>query len=347
MSSTADGGAVLDRLESRAPVKMAVVLRSITLLAESTCSFEFVDPQGKALPAFTAGSHVDVHLPDGPIRQYSLCNDPAERHRYVVAVLRESTGRGGSLAMHDGLRVGTTLTISQPRNHFALAGQALRHVFVAGGIGITPIMSMIAKARAAKADFHLYYCTRSPERTAFLQQLQPLAENGCATIHHDGGQAGNNLDLEAALGAYRGGTHVYYCGPPGFLDAVARALRGWPAEAVHVERFGTSATAPGASSDGADGAGDANDLDLAFDVELARSGGRFTVAPGRSIANVLKENGIEVDVSCEKGQCATCMTRYLAGEPLHRDSVLDAQVHEQFMTICCSRAKSKVLVLDL
>ncbi len=309
---------------------------AITRLAEDIHSFEFVDPEGRELPRFTAGSHVDVHLPDRAIRQYSLCNDPAETHRYVVAVLRDENGRGGSLAMHDDVTQGAEIVISRPRNRFALAEKATRHLLLAGGIGITPIMSMIAQARARKQDFHLYYCTRSPDRTAFIDELAPLIESGQVTVHHDAGEPRRGLDLRQVLQCGRVGGHVYYCGPAGFMDAVEAATADWPAGTVHFERFNAPPVAAGGAADAAP-----------FDIKLASTGETFTVRPGETIVEVLQRHGIEVDTSCEEGYCGTCMTRYLEGEPLHSDTVLDEEDREEYLMICCARAKAGCLVLDL
>jgi ferredoxin-NADP reductase len=317
---------------------LQVRVRSITYLAEDIRSFELVAPDGSALPPFSAGSHVDVKLPGGLIRQYSLCNDPAETHRYVVAALRDGKGRGGSIAMHDQLRAGSEISISRPRNHFPLAEAADHHVLVAGGIGITPMMSMIAVLRARRQNFHLYYSTRSPQRTAFLAELQPLVASGQASLHHDGGDPSRGLDFQKLFERQRPGAHIYYCGPAGFMDAMEAATAQWPQEAVHFERFSAPATAP---------SGDAAEAQHSFDIKLARSGGTFTVAPGETIVQVLGRNGIEVDVSCQEGYCGTCMTRYLDGQPMHRDSVLDQSDRESFVMICCARAKSGCLVLDL
>ena len=317
--------------------RIEVLVRSIAYLAADIRSFEFVDPNGAQLPRFSAGAHVDVHLADGRIRQYSLCNDPAERHRYVVAVLRDEKGRGGSVAMHDRLRTGDRVTISLPRNHFPLSDKAAHHVLLAGGIGITPVMSMIAALRARGESFHLYYCTRSPERTAFLEELRPLRAAGLATVHHDDGKPANSLDLKGVLADYRPGTHLYYCGPAGFIDAVERAAAAWPAGTRHCERF---AAPPGAKAAPAT-------ADTAFQIQLASTGLEFTVPPGKTVVDVLEANGIEVDVSCKEGYCGTCMTRYLEGQPLHRDSVLDEDDRQEFVMICCCRAQSGRLVLDL
>lgn len=321
--------------------KLAARLVAVTRLAEGISSFEFVAADGDALPPFTAGSHIDVYLPNGVIRQYSLCNDASERHRYVVAVLRDELGRGGSRAMHEALSIGATVTISAPRNHFELAHGATRHLFIAGGIGITPIMSMIAQAKADGSPFHLFYCARSPERTAFLAPLGPLIERGLVTVHYDGGQRSNSLDFDAVLRDYVPGTHVYYCGPSGLLDAVEAASAHWPTEARHCERFSAAPPALAGTNEVA------APIETAFDIELARSHQRFTVAPGESIVDVLRAHGIAIDTSCQEGYCGTCMTRYLGGEPLHRDTVLDEEDREEFLMICCSRARSKSLVLDL
>jgi ferredoxin-NADP reductase len=315
--------------------KLDVTLKSITSLADDINAFEFVGADGAPLPAFTAGSHIDIHLPDGVIRQYSLCNAPSERHRYVVAVLRDAAGRGGSLAMHDQLRAGQHVTISTPRNHFALAETARNHLFIAGGIGITPIMSMIADVQLRGEPFHLHYCARTSRRAAFLDTLAPLIDEGKVTLHFDNGDPRNGLDLAAALDEHTQETHLYYCGPGRFMDAIESASEHWPAGTLHCERF--SASAPSATQH----------EDQPFTVELRRSNRSFHVQPGESIVDVLRENGMDVDTSCCEGYCGTCMTRYLAGEPLHRDTVLDEEDREEFVMICCSRALSSTLVLDL
>jgi ferredoxin-NADP reductase len=320
------------------PTQLNVLLRAVTYLAEDILGFEFVDPSGHALPPFTAGSHIDVRLSGGMIRQYSLCNAPSERHRYVVAVLRESNGRGGSIAMHDALKPGSMLSISAPRNHFELSDQARRYVFVAGGIGITPIMAMIAQASTANREFHLFYCARTPRRAAFVNVLRQYVEQGEATLHFDEGDPARMLDLGAALREYVPGTHLYYCGPGGLLRAVESAAAHWPAGTRHSECFSGSErnTIP---SDAIP--------ETEFQVRLARTRQCFTVRPGESIVQVLRANGVSIDVSCEEGYCGTCMTRYLAGEPQHRDSVLDEDDRKTFMMVCCSRANSEELLLDL
>lgn len=330
--------AALAQAVPSAITKLDVLVRSVSYLAQNIFSFEFVDPNGDALPGFTAGSHIDVHLPDGLIRQYSLCNDQIETHRYVVAVLREPNGRGGSMAMADALRPGTKVTISVPRSNFKLAPGAKRHVFLAGGIGITPIMSMITAVRAQSQDFHLYYCSRSAERTAFLDVLRPLIGQGLVTVHHDGGDLTKSLDLNSVLREQPPGAHLYYCGPNGMLNAAEAASSHWAEGTTHCERFSADPAAVAPIQD---------DSDKPFEVALAKTGKTLSVPVGKSIVQVLKENGIIVDTSCEQGYCGTCMTRYLDGEPLHRDSVLDEEDRAEFMMVCCSRAKSARITLDL
>ena len=334
----------LARPDADRPRKIDVTLRSITSLAENINAFEFVSFDGSLLPSFSAGSHVDVHLPGGTIRQYSLCNSPTERHRYVVAVLRDPAGRGGSVAMHDALRAGQKLVISTPRNHFALGKSARKHLFIAGGIGITPIMAMLDEAQARGDDYHLYYCARTPQRAAFLDRLTPLVDKGLVSMHFDDGDPHKGLDLASTLAAYRQGAHLYYCGPGRFMDAIEAASAHWPAGTRHCERFSASAVSAPASVSAAN---DEQASETPFEVELRRTGKRCTVQPGESIVDVLRAQGVDVDTSCCEGYCGTCMTRYLAGEPLHRDTVLDEDDREEFVMICCSRSKSPTLVLDL
>ena len=221
---------------------MLLRIRSITYLATRINGYEFVDPDGNDLPPFTAGAHISVRLWEEIVRDFSLWNDPAEQKRYCIAVLREGSG---SQLLHEEIRVGNLVEASMPRNNFPLADDAERHLLIAGGIGITPIMSMIAELRRRRAEFHLYYCTRSPEETAFLDDLAVLAAQGRVQFHHDGGNPANGLDLVAALRDCRPGTHLYYCGPAGMMAAAATASAHWPTGTVHFEFFaGPNAVAP-------------------------------------------------------------------------------------------------------
>jgi vanillate O-demethylase ferredoxin subunit len=221
---------------------MLLRIRSITYLAARINGYELVDPGGHDLPRFAAGAHISVRLSEGLVRDFSLWNDPAERERYCIAVLREGPG---SLQLHESVRVGDIVDASTPRNNFPLAAAAERHLLIAGGIGITPIMAMIAELRGRRAEFRLHYCTRSPEETAFLDDLAVLAAQGLVQFHHDGGDPAKGLDIVAALHECRPGTHLYYCGPAGMMAAAAAASAHWPPGTVHCEYFaGPKAVAP-------------------------------------------------------------------------------------------------------
>jgi ferredoxin-NADP reductase len=221
---------------------MLLRIRSITYLATRINGYELVDPDGNDLPPFTAGAHISVRLSAEIVRDFSLWNDPSERMRYCIAVLREGPG---SHRLHEGVRVGNLVAVSMPRNNFPLATEAERHLMIAGGIGITPIMAMIAELRRRRAEFHLHYCTRSPEETAFLDDLAVLAAQGRVQFHHDGGDPANGLNITATLRECRPGTHLYYCGPAGMMAAAAAASAHWPTGTVHFEFFaGPNAVAP-------------------------------------------------------------------------------------------------------
>jgi ferredoxin-NADP reductase len=213
---------------------MLLRIRSITYLAARINGYELVDPGGQDLPRFAAGAHISLRLSQDLVRDFSLWNDPAERARYCVAVLREGPG---STQLHASARVGELVEGSMPRNNFPLAEGAERHLMIAGGIGITPIMAMIAELRRRRAGFHLHYCTRSPEETAFFDDLAILAAQGYVQFHHDGGDPAKGLDLAATLRECRPGTHLYYCGPAGMMAAAAAASAHWPPGSVHCEYF--------------------------------------------------------------------------------------------------------------
>ena len=312
------------------------VLRK-TAEAQDIASFELAAEDGRPLPAFGAGAHIDVQLPGGLTRQYSLCNDPQETHRYLIAVLRDPASRGGSAAMHDAVAVGQLLQISPPKNHFALAHGANRSLLLAGGIGITPVLCMAERLAQTGADFELHYCTRSLARTAFAGRIEAAAFAGSVHLHFDDGAAAQKLDIAAQLGRPREGEHVYVCGPKGFMDAVLGTARaaGWPEAQLHFEFFGAEAAAA--------------TRDVAFEVQLASSGRVVPVAAGQTVVQALADVGIDIMTSCGQGVCGTCLTRVLAGQPEHRDLYLTPEeqaVNDQFLP-CCSRARSTRLVLDI
>ena len=313
---------------------LSTLVKQITSEAQGINTYALVDPLGGELPPFTAGAHLNVHVPGGFQRQYSLCNDPRERHRYLIGVLKDPAGRGGSKALHENVRAGDLLQVSVPINRFGLAEDASRHLLLAGGIGITPMMAMVERLRAANAEYTLHYCTRAPSVTAFRDRLAGLADSGRVMLHHDGGDPRNGLDIAGLLKAHQPGTHVYYCGPAGFMRAVKEATAHWPADAIHFEHFNPAPLATSADS-------------TSFAVRLARRGDVYVVPPDKSIVTVLRENGVAVDTSCEAGICGTCRTRYLAGQPIHNDFVLtDAEKSDSVM-ICCARCATPELLLDL
>jgi ferredoxin-NADP reductase len=215
---------------------MLLRVRSITYLAQRINGYELVERDGRDLPSFEAGAHISVRVGDGLVRDFSLWNDPAERQRYCIAVLRERDGRG-SREWHERIRVGDIVKASKPRNNFPLAAAAEHYMLIAGGIGITPIMAMIAELRRRRGDFVLHYCTRSPEETAFLDDLAILAAQGRVHFHHDGGDPAKSLDIAEMLREYRPGTQLYYCGPAGMMTAAEAASKHWPPGAVHCEYF--------------------------------------------------------------------------------------------------------------
>ncbi|MEO8022301.1 PDR/VanB family oxidoreductase [Polaromonas sp.] len=300
------------------------------------CSFELARVDGLPLPAFSAGSHVDVQVPGGLTRQYSLCNDAGEQHRYRIAVLRDAASRGGSVGMHETVKEGDVIRISPPKNHFPLQ-QAARTLLFAGGIGVTPLLCMAQRLATLNADFTLHYCTRSPDRTAFLDEIKASAFAGRTQFHFDAGPAEQKLDIAATLAGAGPGHQLYVCGPTGFIDHVVSSAKaaGWSSEQIHLEYFGA---APQDSSG-----------DTAFEVKIASTGKTYAVGAQQSVVAALMDQGVEILTSCEQGVCGTCITRVLEGQPDHRDMYFtdeEKAKNDQF-TPCCSRAKSKTLVLDL
>lgn len=309
--------------------------------AQDIVSLELEPAHGGALPAFTAGSHIDIQVPDGKgghiTRQYSLSNAPAETQRYVIAVLRDPASRGGSSGVHERIQVGDVLSISAPRNHFALAPQAQHHLLIAGGIGITPILSMVETLSAQGASYALHYASRSPERTAFRTHLAQPRYAAQVHHHYSEGNAAQKLDLATLLAQPQAGTHVYVCGPQRLMDAVIATARaaGWPEANIHYEFFG-AAVAPSAN-------------DGAFEVVVNSSGQVVPVPADQTVVQALAAAGVSVMISCEQGVCGTCLTRVLEGTPDHKDHYLtpEEQAANNEFTPCCSRSKTPRLVLDL
>lgn len=298
---------------------------------------ELVDPSGAALPRFEAGAHLDVFTPAGVVRQYSLFNDPAEQHRYCLAVLLEPKGRGGSRSLHERVRDSDVLRVSCPRNKFPLVKHSGPSVLLAGGIGITPILSMAHTLLRSRREFELHYCTRSIERTAFYSQVSAPDLRDRVHLHLDDGPLQQKADLSKLLSEASVDSHLYYCGPDGFMQAVTSAGRGagWSPDRMHCEYFG-SVQAKGQG-------------EKPFIIRLAGRGLEVPIGADETVVQALGARGIFLPTSCEQGFCGSCVTRILSGIPDHRDSVLtDAEkAANDCFTPCCSRAHSDVLVLDL
>jgi len=295
--------------------------------------FELKRPDGGELPQFTAGAHVSIKVPNGLIRKYSLCNDPAERGRYQMAVKREEAGRGGSLSLIENTKAGDALIVSSPVNDFELARNAQAFVFIAGGIGITPIMAMMRTLNSIEGkQYKLYYCTRSPEFTAFRDELDAPEFKGQVFIHHDDGDPARALDIWPIVEERKNRAHLYCCGPRPLMQAVRDMTGHWSSAAIHFEAFSE------AEKQKPD--------DKPFIVKLARSGESFEVPVGTTILEALRAKGHEVPSSCESGTCGTCRTKLLSGEADHRDLVLAEHERGDQIMICVSRARSPEIVID-
>jgi phthalate 4,5-dioxygenase reductase subunit len=303
-------------------------------IADGVFLFELVAGQGSELPAFTPGSHITITAPSGQKRRYSLCNDPAERDHYLIAVKQETSGRGGSLSFTRNVSEGDKVAVEPPKNEFEMAKVApKRLLFIAGGIGITPIRAMILHCiRHGKLNFMLYYFTRTSSMMAFREEFLSKVFDGKVVLHHDNGNPDQAYDLWPVLEEQRG-AHLYCCGPRGLMDAVRDMTGHWPDSAVHFEDF------VGASAPRAD--------DRAFEVRLSKSGKTYEVAARVSILDTLRQHGLVLASSCESGTCGTCRCHFTDGEPDHRDLMLSDDEKKRDIMICVSRAKSPSLTLDI
>lgn len=302
-------------------------------IARDIWRFELTDPQRAALAPFDAGSNVTVEVPNGARRSYSLCNDSQERNRYVIAVKRDANGRGGSVSLIDDTAVGDSVWVSPPRNEFPLDERAKAFILIAGGIGITPMISM---ARQLKTEglrkFSLYYMTRDAESTAFLDELGSDAWRSQVTIHHDFGDPSKSFDFWKLFERPKA-AHVYCCGPRALMDAVRDMTGHWPSGTVHFESFGASSSAAKENTP--------------FTVRLKRSGTSLEIPANRSILDVLRTANVRVPSSCESGTCGSCRTGLCGGDADHRDLVLRDDEKQSQIMVCVSRARSGELVLDL
>lgn len=304
-------------------------------LAQGIVSLELQAIGDATLPRFEAGAHIDVFVRPDLVRQYSLCNDPADNTHYRLAVLLEANSRGASREIHRAFAEGQTICIGPPRNNFPLDETAPHSLLFAGGIGITPLLAMARRLDRIGRDFSLHYCVRNLARAAFLEEISASEIARRTHVHCDDGPADQRLDIDLLLRSHDSATHIYVCGPQGFMDYVITRTReaGWPEERIHLEYFNAEI----------DTAGEA------FTVVAARSGRSIEVPADKSIAQALKDAGIESLLSCEQGVCGTCLTTILEGIPDHRDLIQTEQekAENRLIALCCSRAKSKKLVLDI
>jgi ferredoxin-NADP reductase len=325
----------------QAPATTATVLRefeatlvvtAVSDAAEGVKTITLANPGGTALPAWSPGAHIDVVLGDDLTRQYSLCGDASDDTTWRIGVLAAPDSRGGSVRVHE-LKTGDTVRVRGPRNHFPLVGAA-SYQFIAGGIGITPILAMIAEAEAAGASWSLLYGGRQRASMAFLDELEKYGQDRVTITAQD---EQGHLDLAGCLGTPRPGTLVYCCGPEGLLTAVEDACAAWPAGSLHIERFAPKAVS--AATDSAD----------TFDLVLQRSGLTLPVPPDKSVFDVVSEAGVSVLGSCFEGVCGTCEQAVIDGDVDHRDSILSDEEREanEYMMICVSRCRSARLTLDL
>ncbi len=313
---------------------LTVVVKRKWTSADGVIGFELADRDGKHLPTFQPGAHIDVHLPNGLVRQYSLTNGPGDLSSYVIGVKQESASKGGSKVLVESVREGDVLAISEPRNNFPLRRDATRTVLIAGGIGITPLLSMARFLDKSNLNYELHYFTRTGESAAFSSELSVL--HGRIEKHVGMARDAIREKVASVLGPYKFANHVYICGPGAMLEMVQQFATdlGWPDEAIHFEYFQNDKVIDASSS---------------FDVELARSAMTLHVAAGKTILETMREAGLTVPSSCEQGACGTCLTGVIEGEVDHQDVYLNKseKASNSCMMTCVSRAKSGRLVLDI
>ncbi|WP_314146488.1 2Fe-2S iron-sulfur cluster-binding protein [uncultured Leifsonia sp.] len=317
------------------PPVLELQIEAIRREAEGVHSVELTAPDGSDLPPFSAGAHVDLLLAPELTRSYSLTNDPAERHRYVVAVNKDPDSRGGSVHVHEQLRVGDRLQVSPPRNNFPLDESAEHTVLIAGGIGITPLRAMIARLERLDRPWELYYAARNRKSVAFWADLELLEAKRPGRIHINlSDSSGGRLDIEEVVGSAPDGAHFYCCGPERMVEAFRAAAAQRPAASVHAELF------HGAGAPATEGG---------FRVTLQRSDTSLAVKRGQTVLDALLAAGIEVPFSCKEGVCGSCRVKVIRGLPDHRDLVMtpEEQAKNDQMYVCCSGAKTPELVLDL
>lgn len=309
---------------------MKLKIASARFTTPDVLHLAFSHPLRPELPPWTAGAHVDLRLPDGRVRQYSLCGDPRDRTRYEIAIKREDEGRGGSQLLHASLRAGGIAHVSAPRNNFPLEARALRHVLVAGGIGVTPLLAMARALARTSGTFELHFCARSADAAPLLREARDVCGSRLTTWFSAAGQRFSPLALERPAPD----THLYVCGPAGLVEVVRQGAesRGWAAANIHAEVFQATV--------------DENFKPEPFDARLASTGEILHVPADRSLLAVLRDHGIVMPSSCETGVCGSCVCGYRDGNVIHRDAVIPLHQRQDRMTPCVSRARVSV-TLDL
>jgi phthalate 4,5-dioxygenase reductase subunit len=320
-----------DHVDATVDKRLMLVVTDKAMVTSTVCRFELRRPDGTPLPEFKVGGHIRVMTPSGTIRQYSLNNDEADADRYVIAVKREDGGRGGSLSMHRDLALGDTIEVSRPISNHVL-GLAPGYILIAGGIGITPIVSMFRKLKRLKADgVTLIYCTRNPEDAAYGEELMQSGEDVRVVLYHSALHAGRRFDFWPYLKG-PDGRHLHYCGPEAMMNEIHAMSIHWPRSAVHFENFAGMGATGG---------------NKPFRLRAASTGGVFEIPADKTVLEVLREAGHKPKSSCESGTCGTCRVRLIDGVPDHRDLVLaEAEKADSFMP-CVSRAFGGELVLDI
>jgi vanillate O-demethylase ferredoxin subunit len=330
-SVTADDGGEVDMTDD---ALRTVTVAKKTVEAANMVSFELADPGGAELPSFSPGAHIDVTLPGGLTRQYSLCNSAVERDRYVIAVWKDPNSRGGSVAMHNAVEVGATLQVGAPRNRFRVPGDVKRALLVARGIGVTPILSIAdhLKSEDIPFEFHYLWAGGSPGSFKSTIEQSSFAENAKFYLE----ASDQLLDAAKLLADQPEDTELFICGVDWWLDPILNTAKqkGWADERIHVERFTAKAAAAL--------------LDKVFEVKIASTGAVFKIPGDKTVAGFLEESGVKIPTSCEQGMCGTCKVRILEGEADHRDKRLSPEQRaEGYFLACVSRAKGDSLLLDL
>lgn len=310
---------------------MKASVTAVVEVADDTRSYELAPVKRVRFPPFEPGAHVTVQLPNGMKRQYSLCSDPGDTTRYRIAVLREAKGRGASQFMHEAVHPGDVLYLTYPDNRFPIASEASHHVFIAGGIGITPILPMVMMLSREHASFALHYCARSRARAAFIDELERVCPPGVLQLHFDGGDPSRGLDIRSLLSTPRPGEHCYCCGPAPLIDAVRAATSNWPDGTAHFEAFSGISALESVVGD-------------PFQLRIASTDRVLEVPSNRSALSVLREAGFNLDSSCEAGACGTCRVRYVSGEPVHLDFALRPEERSDQFICCVSRAVGELTV---